>query len=279
MGIRINNERLVKIGITLKSFGIIGAKYFEFLDPQMNIARELVLRCPSNALYLLALNSLVSYSLTMRGEFFWKEFSKYVSLRCREIESFHDIVKIVKEFTMIYNRYLLSQKIRRLDRIMHCKNIITYINNTELVELRNYIAKCLDSDPDSKTIVFSIKMIYYGLRALGYEYTLPFDIPIPVDRRVAKISIISGIIECESLKPCNIEYVLRYPKIIIKAWNEIGRISSIPPLHIDAIVWYFGGFSNYTSRKEILNAIDHRLIDYFGIERIRELINDLFYRL
>ncbi|ADM28261.1 DNA-(apurinic or apyrimidinic site) lyase [Ignisphaera aggregans DSM 17230] len=276
---RVNNERVIEIGITLRSIGIIGAKYFESLDPQMDIARELVSKCSNNALYLLALNSLVSYSLTMRGEIFWKEFSKYVLLRCREIESFHDIVKIVKEFTMIYNRYLLNQKIRRLDRIMHCKDIVNYINNVKLVELRNYIAKCLDSDPDSKTIVFSIKMIYYGLRALGYDYTLPFDIPIPVDRRVARISSTSGVIECESLKPCNIEYVLHYPKIIIKAWNEIGKTSSIPPLHIDAIIWYFGGFSNATNRNEILNAIDRRLIDYFGIEKIRELINNLFYQL
>jgi len=277
--LRINNERLIKIGITLRSLGIIGAKYFESLDPQMDIARELVLKCSNNALYLLALNSLVSYSLTMRGEIFWKEFSKYTLLRCREIESFHDIVKIVKEFTMIYNRYLLSQKIRRLDRIMHCKDIVNYINNVKLVELRNYIAKCLASDPDSKTIVFSIKMIYYGLRALGYDYILPFDIPIPVDRRVARISSTSGVIECESLKPCSIEYVLRYPKIIIKAWNEIGKISSIPPLHIDAIIWYFGSFSNVTNRNEILNAIDRRLIDYFGIEKIRDLIDNLFYQL
>jgi len=277
--LRVNNRRVLEVGLTLRSFGITGAKFFESLDPQMDIARELVLKCSNNALYLLALNSLVSYSLTMRGEVFWKEFSKYALLRCREIESFYDIVKIVKEFTMIYNRYLLSQKIRRLDMIVYCKDIVDYINNAKLVELRNYIARCLRSDPDSKTIVFSIKMVYYGLRALGYDYILPFDIPIPVDRRVARISITSGIIECESHKPCNIEYVLRYQKMIVKVWNEIGKISLIPPLHIDAIIWYFGGFSNTTNRDEILNAIDRRLIDYFGMEKIRELINNLFYQL
>ncbi len=279
MRLSINTDRLIKIGTVLRSIGIAGAKYFESLDPQMDVARELVLQCSDNALYLLALNSLVSYSLAMRGELFWKKFSRYASLRCKEASNLNDIIKIVKEFTIAYNKYQLSQKIRRLDRVSQCKDMFIYINSNKLIELRNYLAKCLSSEQYSKTIVFSIKMIYYGLRALGYDYTFPFDLPIPVDRRVARISSTSGVIECTPSELCSIDYVLRYQKIIINVWNEIGRISSIPPLHIDAIIWYFGGFSKIKNKEEILNTIDHRLIDYFGIGKIRELIECFFYQL
>jgi len=65
-----------------------------------------------------------------------------------------------------------------------------------------------------KTIVFSIKMFAYAMRALGYKFKpFPFEIAIPLDYRLKKINP-------------DLNY-----------WFYVSKQTNIPPLHIDSLIW------------------------------------------
>ncbi len=99
----------------------------------------------------------------------------------------------------------------------------------------------MNTDANSKTIVFSIKMLYYGFRAsTGVVTPLPMNIPIPIDLRIATMSYIANIIDTSHVKKSLneiAEIIMRSYKNTQEAWNIVARTSQIPPLHIDSIIW------------------------------------------
>lgn len=62
-------------------------------------------------------------------------------------------------------------------------------------------------------------MFGYGLRIIGYKIIYPFEIDIPIDNRISKISK------------------------DIKFWRELSKNVNIPPLHIDSIIWITFGLN------------------------------------
>lgn len=279
MGYRIDYDRVREIAMLFKTLGIDRVRIFELYDTQFHAAKRVSERCPKISEYLLYLNALVSYKLMYYGERFWTLFSQYVSERCSTINSFEEAVNLVIEFTVRYNKVMAEHKVSRLKRIEKCDEVIRDINNHEFELIVRHTAKCLYSKPDSKTIVFSVKMIYYGLRAKGFEIILPSTIPIPVDRRIALLTYLSGLMEI--LDGGNLDLLsLKYSGIIREIWQRVSLLSSIPPLHIDSVLWYLGKYGyNLNNRSSILNSIDPHLISKLGRETIKFLIDNLFYKL
>jgi DNA-(apurinic or apyrimidinic site) lyase len=95
---------------------------------------------------------------------------------------------------------------------------------------------------NDKTIVFSIKIFGYGLRIIGYKIIFPFEIFIPIDNRIGKISKDK------------------------KFWIELSKKVNIPLLHIDSIIWITMGMNN-----EEIEKIDNKELR----EKIIELKNYL----
>lgn len=280
MEYRVNNDRIEEVSKVFRVLGINGVKAFEEHDVQFQAVKQIVEKCYQVAHYLLYLNSIVSYNLMYPGERFWLLFARYVSERCTNVGSFREAVDLVVSFTLKHNRILANQKIDRLVRISMCRGIEVLIDEYRFELINTRTAECLQSRADLKTIVFSVKMLYYVLRARGYDAILPNTIPIPVDRRVALITYLSGLIDIAGRVGVTTSELLRISKTIREVWNRISLLSSIPPLHIDSVLWYLGKYGyNLSTRSSILSAIDKYLVSSLGEETVRRLVNELFYRL
>lgn len=275
---RINIERGKEIAELFNALGPRKVSLFEDVDPQFDVAVILVSRCGRPALWLLYLNALVSYRLTTTGEGFWRSFGSFAEKRCSSALSYRECVDVVRQYTAANNRRGLGQKLKRLYTLGLCHDIEEVVWAGDLRALVAATARCLSSSPRSKTIAFAAKMVGYGLRAMGVDPEIPMDISIPVDRRVAEVTYLSGLIDVVDLADFRKRYT-SYSSHIIAAWDFVGRASGVPPLRLDSVLWYFGKFIGLRSPEEVLEALDPRLKDSLGSAELEALVRALlFYR-
>ncbi len=279
-------NRVRSVGNVFKELGIDGIRRFELSDPQFTEALKIVKVCGKSTPALLGINAAVAYMLTSKGEEFWRSFSEFTINKCREL----DIIDLVTEFTRFNNSFNLRNKLKRLSKLRNCPELFRAIFEHDLLKYWNTLAKCLNVGKESKTVVFSVKMIYYGFRALEVYIELPNEAPIPVDRRVSLLTASSGII---SLNGCSLlysksirdlrkdgEFLMRKSKLVRKAWEMVSRTSQIPPLHLDSLIWVIGKYSFLGGRKEIFKSLSESVIgEIINYGLLKSLINEIYYRL
>ena len=275
----VNSRRVDELAEMFRAVGRERIGFFEDMDPQFEAIKNLSRACGSTAYLLAVLNSVISYRLSQPGEVYWSLFSDYAKSRCMSIDGLGKAVGLVKEFARTYNRVAVDQKLRRLEKIARCGQLEQAVSSTDLEAVRREIALCLDVEPDSKTVVFSVKMVYYVHKALGKNVAIPMTIPIPVDTRVATITYLSGAIDIVGEAISDSYSLLKYSKTIRDIWMEIGRKSSTPPLNIDALIWYFGKYRNTKNIDHIYASEYSRLRHFLTPDEIMLIIRNLFYRL
>ncbi|MEM1608409.1 MAG: N-glycosylase/DNA lyase [Ignisphaera sp.] len=275
----VNSRRVDELAEMVRAIGLEKIVVFEDIDPQFEAIKNLSRVCGSTAYLLAVLNSVISYRLSQPGEVYWSLFSDYAKSRCRSIDGLEKAVGLVKEFARMYNRVAVDQKLRRLEKIARCSQLEQAVLSTDLEAVRREIALCLDVEPDSKTVVFSAKMVYYVHKALSKKVSIPMTIPIPVDTRVAAITYLSGAIDVVSEATSEGHPLLKYSKTIRGVWMEIGRKSSTPPLNLDALIWHFGKYHNAKSIGYIYASEYSKLRQFLTPDEIMLIIRNLFYRL
>ena len=202
----------------LSKFSIDEILYFEEnYDLQYRYLRFLYKNIKNQNLFLklIVINSLLAFQLSYKGEKFWKIFSIYFS------KHNDDIYNNFLSFIDLYNRRYKEIKIKRLNRIYNWikdKDLLIY--KDDLVKFNSEIAKVMGQNIYDKTIVFSTKIYGYGLRIIGYKIIFPFEIFIPIDNRIGKIS-----------KDKNY-------------WIKLAKEVNIPLLHIDSLIWITMGLNN-----------------------------------
>jgi DNA-(apurinic or apyrimidinic site) lyase len=202
----------------LSKFSIEEILYFEEnYDLQYRYLRFLYKNIKNQNLFLklIVINSLLAFQLSYKGEKFWKMFSIYFS------KHNDDIYNNFLSFIDLYNRRYKEIKIKRLNKIYNWikdKDLLIY--KDDLVKFNSEIAKVMGQNIYDKTIVFSTKIYGYGLRIIGYKIIFPFEIFIPIDNRIGKIS-----------KDKNY-------------WIKLSKEINIPLLHIDSLIWITMGLDN-----------------------------------
>jgi len=202
----------------LSKFSIEEILYFEEnFDLQYRYLRFLYKNIKNQDLFLklIVINSLLAFQLSYKGEKFWKIFSIYFS------KHNDDTYNNFLSFIDLYNRRYKEIKIKRLNRIYNWikdKDLLIY--KDDLVKFNSEIAKVMGQNIYDKTIVFSTKIYGYGLRIIGYKIIFPFEIFIPIDNRIGKIS-----------KDKNY-------------WIKLSKETNIPLLHIDSLIWITMGLDN-----------------------------------
>jgi DNA-(apurinic or apyrimidinic site) lyase len=202
----------------LSKFSIEEILYFEEnYDLQYRYLRFLYKNIKNQNLFLklIVINSLLAFQLSYKGEKFWKMFSIYFS------KHNDDIYNNFLSFIDLYNRRYKEIKIKRLNKIYNWikdKDLLIY--KDDLVKFNSEIAKVMGQNIYDKTIVFSTKIYGYGLRIIGYKIIYPFEIFIPIDNRIGKIS-----------KDKNY-------------WIKLSKEINIPLLHIDSLIWITMGLNN-----------------------------------
>jgi DNA-(apurinic or apyrimidinic site) lyase len=202
----------------LSKFSIEEILYFEEnYDLQYRYLRFLYKNIKNRDLFLklIVINSLLAFQLSYKGEKFWKIFSIYFS------KHNDDIYRNFLSFIDLYNRRYKEIKIKRLNRIYNWikdKDLLIY--KDDLVKFNSEIAKVMGQNIYDKTIVFSTKIYGYGLRIIGYKIIYPFEIFIPIDNRIGKISKDKSY------------------------WIKLAKEINIPLLHIDSLIWITMGLNN-----------------------------------
>jgi len=173
----------------INKFSLKELKELEQYDLQYIALEQLYKKIQDKKLFvkLVIINSLLAYQLSMKWENYWSYFSTYFSK--------HKITNLKEDFSDFlskYNKRLLQAKLKRLDKILYFISIIDdqklnlYIQD-EKVLLKDLV-KYMKQKADAKTIVFCIKMFIWALKIIWYEKYPSFDIYIPVDNRIWKIS-------------------------------------------------------------------------------------------
>ena len=256
----------------LRSIGLNKILDIELIDPQFIYIKTLTKGCELLTPLLSYLNALISYRLNCKGELYWYEFSQYfrsVNLCSKYTLNLTTDVKdrIFNSFSMFLkvskcNKAGVQIKLKRLTKILPIlKPIYDSILSKDFLRLWKLTYESLRTRPESKTVVFSVKMAYYGLKALRqYLALLPMDIPIPVDIRIAKVTYYSGLL----IGPKSWRELYVNVKVVVNVWNEIAYLSSIPPLHIDSLIWLLPNKSLRNKLRELL-----------GEELLRKVMREL----
>jgi DNA-(apurinic or apyrimidinic site) lyase len=218
-------SRASDIAAALRRLGVEGALALERADPQREAVCCVIRRHGSDVGTRLAvLNALVSYMLAGRGEEHWHYFCLYF-LR-REVS---DVCRDFVEY-MTSSPYL---KIGAGARVRRALKACSYRPDLESpLKTLWELSALLGADPRQKTLLFAVKVLNYAYACVkGVERVLPFEIPIPVDFRVAWMSWCSGLLD---LPP---REALRRREAVQAAWDLVARMSGIPPLHLDTVLW------------------------------------------
>jgi len=221
-------RQLRRVIDVFRRLGLEAILNLEKKDPQYVSVCNVVKRHGEEVGATLAmLNALISYRLAGKGEEHWQNFGRYFSQR--------KIVDVCKDFltyleTSPYLRIGVETRKRRILKI--CR----YRPNLEnLINTLKEISELLNADPSQKTIVFSVKILNYAyMCSRGVERPVPFEIPIPVDFRVAHLTWCAGLVDMPPTE------AMRRQREVQAVWSRVAQESGVPPLHIDTVLWLAG---------------------------------------
>ncbi|MFO0846915.1 MAG: N-glycosylase/DNA lyase, partial [Gemmataceae bacterium] len=123
------------------------------------------------------------------------------------------------------------------------------VESVDAVALWPALAKAASADGDrnAKTIVFALKTLgLLHLAATGRRLALPEQLPIPVDLRVARVSLSAGLIGpppgvsvLEAIE--NVEPLIESNRVqMIEAWTEAAANVGLSAAEIDSLIWQLG---------------------------------------
>lgn len=222
----------------LSKYNILKAKELEHQDPQFLALKRCWWKIQNKDrnlfLFLVIQCSLVSYQIAWSGELRRTEFGEKIQKNWNTLfdirnkdqsntERRFNFLKSSRNNKRIYN--IKKSRIEKLNKLLNTeKDFFQYHNNLE--ELNNILAKTMNTQVHSKTIVFAIKMFGYAYTIISWkDIDYPISINIPVDSRLKKIYRIN-----ENKDPINELEICDY------FWN-LSKKFQIPPLDLDAILW------------------------------------------
>ena len=265
MVVTIREERVRRVADAVRSLGLEAVlRLEELLDPQYAALQRLadVVGRGAAAAYAV-LVAAVSYRLAMRGEEWWSCASQLLSgyPPPRDVESLRaNVERFLAECRgSIIAREAKVSRVRRL--AAGARDLLSRLLSDADLPLREPgrvlegVARALGSEREAKTVAFSVKMAYYAARPRGSMRPLSFDLPMPVDVRVACVSVASGIVEVKA----SYRELVREPRPAQQAWAEVSRLSGVPTPHLDSLLWVVGWAPRDLPQAEARAVIERRL--------------------
>ena len=244
-------RRLRGVVEVFRRLGIGTILQLERRDPQYVAVCDVVKKHGEEVGARLAmLNALVSYRLAGRGEEHWQYFGRYFSQR--------GVTDVCRDF-LVYLETSPFLKIGVEARRRRVAKVCRYSPDLEnLLNTLRGLSTLLDVYPHQKTLVFSIKILNYAyMCSRNVDRPLPFEIPIPVDFRVAHLTWCAGLID---MPPAE---AMRRQRDVQAVWSRVAEESGVPPLHIDTVLWLAGravlyGENIHGIPDEIIEALQWR---------------------
>ncbi|MGC9071241.1 MAG: N-glycosylase/DNA lyase [Acidilobus sp.] len=263
--VRVSDARVAAVAMAIGKLGLPAIlRLEEATDPQYAALQRLAESVGRGVAEVYAvLVASVSYRLAMRGEEWWSCASEFLSSAQppRDIEA---LGSRVEGFLMSCRGAVIGRegKISRVRRLVRgARDLLERLMTDPALPIRDplsvhyAIAKALGSSREAKTIAFSVKMAYYAARPRGSLVPLLYNIPMPIDVRVACVSVTSGIVEVDR----DYRVLVRQPTMAQQAWARISSISGVPTPHIDSLLWVVGWAPRDLGQAEAFRAIEATL--------------------
>ena len=257
----------------------------EEFDPQFKALKKLSATVGRNwaSVYAL-LVSLVSYKLTMKGEEWWDCLASMISRRRSLIPPtrLDDVLQDVLWFLDNCRGSIIARdaKRRRVQTVFkNAKHLLSMLaSRPDIIyesaeDIIKSLSRALNVEPWRKTVVFTVKMVYYAVREPGDQRLLNIDIPIPVDVRVACASYSSMVVEAP-----NYMEITRNPRPAQEAWSIISKKTGIPTINLDTILWLTGWMPRDLSLDDVKERVQRLLSRIVEDKRAFEIARRLYLR-
>lgn len=185
--------------------------------------------------FLVLQCALVGFQIAGSGPLWWEEFATKIQdnwltlqrLQYDNIDRWYDFLT-----TSTYNKRLYNNKHKRLKKftiahtaLVQKQSLVDYYRT--MSKLRKQLSDAMKQDPQNKTMAFAIKMYGYATRIVTKKLiNYPIDIVIPLDSRLRAIAIQQDK-----------KYETTGDKEIIAYYQSLAEKYSIPPLHLDSLIW------------------------------------------
>jgi len=260
--ILMNGNRIESVADALAAIGYNGIAAFDKTEPEYETL-ELLYDEFGNEDYvkLLAICATTQdYQLNGDAQKFWRELDDVV-LEYGSLDTTQAVRDILGDFMeKDVNARLNQQKRDRLVKIFDAGFDDWFVENhnaVEAVEVWNQLADAMQTRRKSKTIVLAMKI--YDIAHLiqhGEYLEFPFDIPIPCDLQVERVSRTSGITDSEDSD----EVMEAWSEVMEGVTQRLGRPVSL--LRIDSVIWQAGQIIGRNEPDK--HATRQALVDHFN---------------
>ena len=260
--VSVSRDRVEAVSGAVSSLGLPALlRLEEEYDPQYAALQRLAdsVGRGAAAAYALLVAS-VSYRLTMRGEEWWSCVSDYLSSLPPPRDA-DQAASNVERFLVDCRGAAVGReaKISRLRRLASgARGLLSDLMRDPEIPLKDprrvhdSVARAVGSGMERKTVAFAVKMAYYAARPRGSMAPLSYNLPMPVDVRVACVSVTSGVVTHVN----TYRDLVRGPGPAQEAWSEVSRLSGVPTPHIDSLLWVVGWAPRDLGQADARRAIE-----------------------
>ena len=233
---RLDRVRVKAVAEAVARIPLEALDAMERSDPQYRAVTDIVERHGARALAIVVANALVSYRLRVTGEEYWLEYAGWWRQRPtpRTVEELLEGVGLFLE-----TRRLGMHIDQKLSRLRRASTLLAELMGWEgerlsLEELYRLLRARLKAREYEKTVFFAVKMAFYVARALGarVDGVESSEILIPLDSRISLLTSTSGMV-----RACPREVYTRLRSEAVTAWSEVSRISGVPAVRLDTLMW------------------------------------------
>jgi N-glycosylase/DNA lyase len=138
---------------------------------------------------------------------------------------------------------LADQKLARVEKVVRAWGAEQVTNQP--VELWRWLAATLGQPEEAKTVVMAMKLVdLLALAGSGNYLDFGAEIPLPIDLRIARISLTSGLIAPAAGGSINHlmgragEIASEHRQVLIDAWRAVARAAgNLQVLRLDSLAW------------------------------------------
>lgn len=257
----MNTSRITAVGDAIAAIGYDGITAFDKTEPEYKPLTKLYqeFENPSYVTLLAICATTQNYQLNGNAQEFWNELED-ITLKYDTLDSTQTIGEILEEFMDVsVNARLNKQKRERLIKLAKAGFHNWFLTNHDQVppvEVWKHLADALDNPMHRKTVVLPMKVYDIANLIQNGEYReFPFDIPIPCDLQVERVSNAAGITKSED----NEQVRRAWAEVMKRVSDQLNRHVSV--LRIDSIVWQAGQIIGQHEPNQ--TAARNALVEYF----------------
>jgi len=236
----MQEERVEAVSEAIAGIGYEGIVAFDQYEPEYSTIERLYEEFEDTDLVQLMVTCATTQDFQLNGDAqrFWQTLTN-VSLEHGSLDSLDSVEAILWEFMeQPVNARLSGMKSTRLEKLLDSGFPEWFVANhrgAEPFEVWERLADGIENEKRKKTVVLSMKI--YDIAHLietGEYLEFPYDIPIPCDLQVERVSETSGITASTDTG----EVMAAWAEVMERVSEKVGHPISL--LRIDSIIWQAG---------------------------------------